>query len=99
MGVTLCNSTPHALLLPKETYHCTCQVTGRRENAYTCKHNNSHTDPIFKHFEILKLFQINLKQINKFIHRYSYNTLPTVFSNFFTPSAVHSYNTRNSSTI
>src|SRR6218665_2440200 len=60
---------------------------------------NSHTDPIFKHFEILKLFQINLKQINEFMHRYSYNTLPTVFSNFFTPSAVHSYNARNSSTI
>src|SRR6218665_2294161 len=60
---------------------------------------NSHTDPRFKHFEILKLFQINLKQINEFMHRYSYNTLPTVFSNFFTPPAVHSYNTRNSSTI
>src|SRR6218665_2351940 len=60
---------------------------------------NSHTDPIFKHFEILKLFQINLKQINEFMHRYSYSTLPTVFSNFFTPPAAHSYNTRNSSTI
>src|SRR6218665_383787 len=60
---------------------------------------NSHTYPIFKHFGILKLFQISLKRINEFMHRYSYNTLPTVFSNFFTPSAIHSYNTRNSSTI
>src|SRR6218665_2899993 len=60
---------------------------------------NSHTDLIFKHCEILKFFQISLKQINEFMHRYSYNTLPAVFSNFFTPSAVHSYNTRNCSTI
>src|SRR6218665_2681583 len=32
---------------------------------------NSHTYPIFKHFGILKLFQISLKRINEFMHRYS----------------------------
>ena len=61
---------------------------------------NSHTDPLFSYFGFLKLSQIKHKQINEFMHRYVFNTLPTVYPNFFTvASDIHSYNTRNRSSI
>jgi hypothetical protein len=57
---------------------------------------NTHTNPLFKHLGILKLLQIRQKQTCEFMHRYSYNTLPNIYTNFFTSSSdFHSYNTRN----
>jgi len=49
---------------------------------------NSHTDPIFKNFEILTLSQINVEQIIEFMRRYSYNALLVVFSNFFSTTVL-----------
>ena len=61
---------------------------------------NAHTDPLFKHYRILKLTQIKQKQLNEFMHRYIFNTLPTNFSNLFTFSSdLHSYNIRNPSLV
>ena len=61
---------------------------------------NAHADPLFKHYRILKLTQIKQKQLNEFMHRCIFNTLPTNFSNLFTFSSdLHSYNIRNPSLV
>lgn len=57
---------------------------------------NSHTAQLFAKFGVLKLVLIKQLQINEFMHRYTYNTLPDSLANFYSlTSDIHSYNTRS----
>ena len=56
---------------------------------------NSHTKHLFIQLGILKIAQIKQLQINEFMHRYTYNTLPSSHANFYSlASDIHSHNTR-----
>ena len=56
---------------------------------------NSHTKQLFMQLGILKIAQIKQLQINEFMHRYTYNTLPSSHANFYSlASDIHSHNTR-----
>ena len=58
---------------------------------------NSHTGQAFAQLKSLKIPQITLMKIGKFMHRYSYNTLPDAFDNHFNRDSVfYSYHSRNS---
>jgi hypothetical protein len=57
---------------------------------------NSHTEPILKKIECLKVADIYVLQCMKLFHKYKNNQLPTYFHNMFPENAsFHSYNTRN----
>ena len=63
---------------------------------------NSHylapTEPLFYQLKTLKVGDINTLQTAIFMHKYTFNQLPSVFHDFFTPnSKIHSYPTRQSS--
>ena len=56
-----------------------------------------HTSPIFKELKILKLEEIYLFNLGKFIYEYKYNILANCFERpLLTVDQVHNYNTRNS---
>ena len=56
------------------------------------------TDPLFSQLKTLKVHDIHSLQTAIFMHKYTFNQLPTVFDNFFTPNSnIHSYPTRHSS--
>ena len=58
-------------------------------------HYLAHTDPIFKHFRLLKVLDINILQTAVFMFKLKQNLLPTYFNSMFTCNRqVHSYNTR-----
>ena len=58
----------------------------------------SPTDPLFSQLRSLKINDIHALQTAIFMHKYTFNQLPKVFDNFFTPNFnIHSYPTRNSS--
>ena len=57
---------------------------------------NSHTEPLFKRMNLLKLSDIFKSKVLRFFHRFKQNTLPVYFQNMFTQvSDHHSYATRN----
>ena len=57
---------------------------------------NSHTEPIFKELNILKITDIFKIQCMKFWYKFKNNTLPSFFQSFFTYNyEVHDINTRN----
>ena len=59
---------------------------------------DSHTGVHFKEQEILKLSDIYLYQISKFMYLFKRDLIPNYFGDVFTlASQIHSYNTRNSS--
>ena len=56
-----------------------------------------HTDPIFKELKILKLDDIYLFHLGKFMYLFQNNLLPRPFSNLILrTNQVHNYNTRSS---
>ena len=58
----------------------------------------SPTDSLFSQLKILKISDIHTIQTAIFMHKYTFNRLPSVFENFFIPNSnIHSYPTRNSS--
>ena len=58
----------------------------------------SPTNPLFSQLEMLKINDIHTIQTPIFMHKYTFNQLPSVFDNFFVPNSnIHSYPTRNSS--
>ena len=64
--------------------------------AITCSKYNAHTEPIFSKLNLLKIEDIHKIALLKFFHRYTNNSLPKYFDNFFEkkfPS--HNHDTRN----
>ena len=60
----------------------------------------SHADPLFHHLKIFKIHDINTLQIAIFMHKYHYERLPPVFTNFFSyNNNLHSYPTRTCNNI
>ena len=58
--------------------------------------HNSHTKQAFTQLGILNVEQIKQLQISEFMHRYTYNTLPDVYVNYYNlASDFHSYDTRS----
>ena len=56
----------------------------------------THTDPLFYRMKILKVNDINTLFTGMFMFKYTKNTLPSVFDNFFLYNrSFHSYPTRN----
>src|SRR5688572_31481238 len=56
---------------------------------------NSQTKQLFIQLGILKIAQLKQLQINEFVHRHTYNTLPSSHANFYNlASNIHSHNTR-----
>ena len=59
---------------------------------------DSHTDPILRDLEVLKLSDIVLFHLSKFMFFFSKGLLPNSFNDMFTlANHIHPYNTRNSS--
>ena len=57
---------------------------------------DAHTDPIFRDLNLLRLDQIYLYQLGKFMYLYRSGSLPKYFNNYFPmTNEVHSYNTRS----
>ena len=58
---------------------------------------NSHTDPVFKTLEILKLEDMFKLNMLKWYYRHIHQTLPFYFNDYEirTHEDIHSYNTRN----
>lgn len=57
---------------------------------------DAHTDPIFKKFSLLKLSDICLLQLGKFMYSYNNSLLPKRFDNMFVlNNQIHVYNTRS----
>jgi hypothetical protein len=59
---------------------------------------NSHTDPLFKYMNLLKLDDISTLHALKFYYNYNQNILPFYFKNLFSTN-IHSYSTRSQNTI
>ena len=59
-------------------------------------HFFSHTDPIFKKLNVLKIYDLHYVQQLKFYFKYTNNCLPVYFQNFTfqTGLETHNYNTR-----
>ena len=58
---------------------------------------DAHTDPIFKELKILKLDDIYLFHLGKFMYLFQNNLLPRPFGNLILrTNQVHNYNTRSS---
>ena len=57
----------------------------------------SHTEPIFKSLNFLKVTDLYKLHVLKFYYNYCHNNLPSYFRSFEFPkiSQIHSYNTRN----
>ncbi len=56
----------------------------------------SHTEPIFKMFKVLNIFDMFTKEVAIFMFKYNNKMLPRSFENFFqTHKENHNYNTRN----
>jgi len=51
--------------------------------AITCSKYNAHTEPIFAKLKLLKIEDIHKVALLKFFHRYTNNSLPKYFDNFF----------------
>ena len=57
---------------------------------------DDHTDPIFRDLKLLRLDQIYLYQLGKFMYLYRSGSLPEYFHNYFPMTdEIHSYNTRS----
>ena len=57
-----------------------------------------HTDPLYDKLNLLKLHEINIYLMCKFMYKWYHDQLPTVFLNIFNPIAnVHSHGTRQKS--
>ena len=58
---------------------------------------NAHTNPLFKSLSLLKIHDIYILQLYKFIYKLEKKTLPTYFINsmFLRNNEFHNYNTRN----
>jgi hypothetical protein len=65
----------------------------------TFKSYSEHTETIFKHLEILNIFQVNDFLTSLFMFRYfNLKNLPEAFTNYFTlNNDVHQHNTRKKS--
>ena len=58
---------------------------------------NAHTDPIFKHLNLLKVKDVFILQSLKFYYRYKNEKLPRYFNNMFLHVRdIHNHDTRNS---
>ena len=56
------------------------------------------TEPLFSRLNTLKVSDIHTLQTAIFMHKYTFNQLPSVFDDFFIPNSnIHSYPTRQSS--
>ena len=56
---------------------------------------DSHSDPIFKELELLKLFDIRQLQLGKLMFSFNHSLLPPKFNDYFSLNKqVHSYATR-----
>ena len=61
----------------------------------SCSKYNSHTDPLFKNFNLLKLKDLFELNVLKLYYKYKKNILPFYISNIFSDFSVgHSYNLR-----
>ena len=61
---------------------------------------NSHTDPLYKRFNKLKVKDIFAVQSAKFYYKYSNDKLPRYFNNMFNYiNEIHGYNTRGSQSV
>ena len=61
---------------------------------------DSHSSPLFKKLNILKLTDLIFIKTASFMFDFKRNNLPYMFSNFFTSvSKIHSYNTRLASSL
>lgn len=101
----------NALLLPYITYcnivwgNCGTTKTNpilllqkRAMRVITNSHYLSPSGPLFSQLKTLKIHDIHTFQTAIFMHKYSFNQLPSVFDNFFIPNShIHSYPTRHSS--
>ena len=57
----------------------------------------SHSEPLFKSLNLLKLKDVSESQILSFVYQWSRRLLPSCFSEYFKfTSSVHSYSTRQS---
>ena len=60
---------------------------------------DAYTDPILRDLKLLRLDQIYLYQLGKFMYLYKSGSLPEYFHNYFPmTNEVHSYNTRSAKT-
>ena len=58
---------------------------------------NEHTNPLFHHSKIIKLFD-HISRENLFVHKFVSNSLPSAFERYFDfLISVHGYETRNAS--
>jgi len=59
---------------------------------------DEHSDPIFKHLNFVKIFDLVIFKISIFMYKYNSKLLPCAFESFFTTiDKVHGYNTRAAS--
>ena len=56
----------------------------------------SHSEPLFKSLNLLKLNDVIESQILSFVYQWSRRLLPPCFSEYFKFTSVHSYSTRQS---
>ena len=57
-----------------------------------------HVTDLYALSNVLKIHDINVLEICKFMFRFKYDLLPNVFSKYFSKhNSIHSYNTRNTS--
>ena len=64
--------------------------------AITCSKYNAHTEPIFAKLKLLKIEDIHKVALLKFFHRYTNNSLPKYFDNFFKQKYLtHDHDTRH----
>jgi len=59
-------------------------------------HYLSHSDPLFKKYNLLNVYDVYYLELCTFMHKHFTNQLPEAFNNYFTiQSNVHKYHTRN----
>ena len=64
--------------------------------AITCSKYNTHSEPLFSKLKLLKIEDIHKIALLKFFHRYTNNSLPKYFDNFFEQKFPnHDHNTRH----
>ena len=73
-----------------------CDSTKVRDQKYNKSAFDASLDPIYKEHRMLKLLDIRLLELGKFMYSYKHSLLPIRFRNTFPlNNQTHNYNTRN----
>ena len=93
----------NSLVLPHFQYAILCwgfktsrlfKLQKKAMRIITVSKYNAHTDPLFKKLNIMKVEDIYRTSLLKFYFKFKNETVPHYFTNIFTTTAAHSYNTR-----